>query len=93
MQHRIYTVYDTKSEAYLQPFFLQTHGQAIRAITDCVNDEKHQFNRHPEDYTLFYVGVFSDGNAVFELEATPVALGKCIEFIEPVNPPQKIKAV
>jgi len=82
MIHRVFTVYDSKSEAYLQPFFLQTVGQAVRSITDCVRDSNHQFNRHPEDYTLFEIGSFEDNTAVFEVHKTPVSLGKCLEFIE-----------
>lgn len=81
MLHRIYTIYDSKTEAYLQPFFLQTHGQAIRAITDCVNDRDHQFGKHPEDYTLFHLGSFEDRAAEWDLLPTAHILGKCIEFV------------
>jgi len=65
MKKRVFTIYDEKSEAYLQPFFLDTVGQAKRAVTDCVNDENHQFCKHPADYTLFELGTFDDSTGEF----------------------------
>ncbi len=82
MLHKLYSVHDVKSEAYLQPFFLQTKGQAIRSFTDCVNDPKHQFGAHPEDYTLFELGEYDDPSAAFHLHETPHVIGKAIEFIQ-----------
>jgi hypothetical protein len=80
MRHKLFSIYDIKAEAYLQPFFLQTKGQAIRAITDCVNDPNHQFSRHPADYTLFELGEYEDSNANFHLHETPRSLGVLVEF-------------
>ena len=84
--HQVFTVYDTKSQAYLQPFFLQTEGQAIRAIADCVNDPEHQFARHPGDYTLFALGTFNDEIAKFNVHETPRALHVLVELVTPSRP-------
>lgn len=83
MEKLVFTVYDEKSEAYLQPFFLDTTGQAIRAITDCVMDQNHQFCKHPSDYTLFQLGTFNDSNAEF-IEAKK-CLGNLIEFKQTIK--------
>jgi hypothetical protein len=64
MIKQMFTVYDEKSEAYLQPFFLDTTGQALRAISDCLIDDNHQFARHPADYTLFQLGTYDDSTGV-----------------------------
>ena len=80
MKTGIFTVYDTKTAAYLPPFFMQTKPAAIRAITDCVNDPEHQFAKHPEDYILFYLGMFDDQNALYVMEQTPVSLAGCHEL-------------
>ena len=77
---KIFTVYDSKAEAYLQPFFLDTVGMAIRAVSDCVNDVNHNFCRHAEDYTLFELGSYVESKGVFELHASPVSIGKLQEF-------------
>lgn len=78
MIKKVFTVYDEKSNAYLQPFFLDTVGQAIRAITDCVNDDNHSFCRHTGDYTLFLLGEFDDSTATFT--DTKKSLGSLVEF-------------
>jgi hypothetical protein len=80
---KIFTVYDEKSEAFLQPFFLDTNGQAIRAITDCVNDLNHQFGKHPSDHTLFSLGTFDDSDGTFQ--TSKVSLGCLVEFKTPME--------
>jgi len=77
---QIFTVYDSKAEAYLQPFYMATKGQAVRAFTDMANDPNHSFYKHPEDYTLFHLGQYEDARASFHLQKTPAPIGKAIEF-------------
>lgn len=62
MIHKIYAIYDSKVEAYHQPFFSPSHGAALRSISDVVNGPDHPFSRHAEDYTMFYVGLFDDSD-------------------------------
>lgn len=57
---KIYSVYDCKAEAYMQPFFMATKGLAIRGFEQLVNDPKTTVNKHPEDFTLFEIGEFDD---------------------------------
>ena len=82
MMLKIYSVYDSKAEAYLQPFFMQSRGAAIRAFGDAVNDVNHVFAKHSGDYTLFEIGEFSDESASILSYATPVSLGVAIEFVK-----------
>lgn len=79
---KIFTIYDSKAEAYLQPFFMKSVGEAMRAFEDAVNDDKHQFAKHIEDYTLFEVGVFDDANAEIVTLSTPKPLAKGIELLK-----------
>lgn len=65
MIKKMFTIYDEKSEAFLQPFFMDTIGQAERAMLDCLSDPNHQFARHPSDYTLLLLGHFDDSSAEF----------------------------
>jgi len=80
MIQRVFTVYDSKAEAYLPPFYQPTVGQALRLFGDMCTDETHQFYRHPEDFTLFALGEYNDEKASFNLTATPVSLGLAVEF-------------
>lgn len=80
MIQKIYTVYDSKLEAYMQPFFMQSKGQAVRAFTDSVNDQTTQFNKHPEDFTLFELGEYDDSTGKFTNLHTPNSLGVALEY-------------
>lgn len=85
MKIRIYSVHDQKAEAYLQPFFATTDGQATRTFSDYVQDPQTTFGKHPEDYTLFMIGTFNDQNSEIE-KITPLSLGNGIEFSQPQLP-------
>lgn len=54
----IYSIYDAKAEAYLEPFFLPANGIAIRAFMDCCQNPEHNFGKHPEDYHLVALGTW-----------------------------------
>ena len=82
MLQSIFTVYDEKAKAHLQPFFMARQEQAIRSFTDCINSPEHTFSRHPEDYTLFIHGSWDDENAAFTLQSHPKPLGNGVEYIQ-----------
>ena len=88
MKQKIFTIYDSKANAYLTPFFLHKEGMAIRVFADCVNDPNHQFGKHPEDYTLFSIGAWSDDKAKF-LTNNPIALATGIELADKEAPQQE----
>lgn len=64
--HQIFSVYDQKAIAYLQPFFANTEGIAVRMFTAAVNDTEHQFARFAEDYVLYKIGEFDDSTGLIE---------------------------
>ena len=78
----MYTVHDAKAEAYLQPFFQQARGAAIRSFTDAVNRPDHSFSQHPEDYTLFECGEFNDQTGIITMAKVLTPLGCAIEYIK-----------
>lgn len=82
---KVFSIYDSKAEAYLPPFCFAATGMAIRAFADMANDPNHQVGRHPEDYTLFELGVFDDEHGQYTQDAAKVALGTGLEYI---NHPQ-----
>ncbi len=82
MIQQIFSIYDSKIAAYLQPFFSPTKPAAIRAITDVLSDKSHQFSKHPEDYILFHLGSFNDSNAQFEILEVAYSLAGCHELIQ-----------
>lgn len=58
MKQKMFSVYDDKAKSYITPFFVPEKGQAVRMFTDTVNDPQTVMHKHPEDFVLFFVGVF-----------------------------------
>lgn len=79
---KIFTVYDSKVEAYAQPFLMQSKGAALRAFSDTANDKSTQYNKHPGDFTLFEIGEYDDSNAKLKNYEVKVNLGQANEFIK-----------
>jgi hypothetical protein len=86
---QIYTIYDSKAEAYMTPFFIQQDGQALRDFKDAALNQESTISKHPEDYTLFKLGTYDETTAKIEMLKTPVSMGVAIEYttqqLEAVN--------
>lgn len=78
---KIFTVHDSKAEAYLPPFFMSSRGQAIRAFTDTIADRSTQFSKHPADFTLFEIGEYDDQKGTLTQYETKQNLGLALDFI------------
>jgi len=76
---KVYSVYDSKMEAYMQPFFTHTKGAALRMWADTVADPKTQFSRHPADFTLFEIGDYDDSNGRLSSHEAKINLGTALE--------------
>lgn len=75
----MFSVYDAATEAFMQPFFARSKGEAVRSFTAAANAEDHQFYKHADDYTLFQIGVFDDGLGEVT-PVTPTSLGTALEY-------------
>ncbi|AXL15290.1 nonstructural protein [Microviridae sp.] len=80
MIHLQFSIYDSKSRAYLPPFILPRTEQAVRIFSDCVNSESHEFGKHPEDYTLHRIGVFNDETGLTTPEVAPLLEASGVEL-------------
>ena len=76
----VLSVYDAKAEAYLQPFYMKTKGEAIRAFMSVVNDGQSSFSKYPEDYTLFILGEWDEDKGVISQKNVKEPLGTALEF-------------
>jgi hypothetical protein len=88
MIRKVYTVRDTKAEAYLKPFFMETHGLALRAIEGPANDPEHDFNRHKEDYSIWCIGEYEDSTGQLKPYKDIECLGKMIEYVKTNSNPK-----
>lgn len=78
---KIYTVRDTKAEAFLQPFYVRSRGEAIRSFSDALKDSRSMLGQHPEDFYLFELGEWDECTAGFVLHPAPVSLGGALEYV------------
>lgn len=85
MIRRIYSIRDAKAEYYCMPFFNSTHGEAERNFQMAMTDEKTTLSKHPEDYDLYYLGMFNDQSGKFDAVKTPEHVIKGIESIAQNN--------
>jgi len=83
MKLRVYAVYDSKIGVFARPFFMQSKGEALRAWQDVVNDPNTSFHKHPEDFTLFEIGVWEDEDARFENHVSPESMGLALDYTKP----------
>lgn len=60
----IFSVYDSKTELFIQPFHAPTVASGLRMFTTAVNDQAGQFFQHAADYTLFHLGTFDQASGL-----------------------------
>lgn len=61
---KIYAIHDRAIEAYGQPFFVKSQGQALRSFRDECENRESQFNKHPADYDLYLIGDYNDETGI-----------------------------
>jgi len=80
MKTNIFSIFDEKAQAFTSPFFQPAVGQAMRAFNDLVVDSKTTIYSHPEDFSLYHIGVFDDNDAQVESFPQPRLLARATEF-------------
>lgn len=60
MKWTMYAIYDTATEHYLRPFWLQNDGAAIRAFSDLAVSDENEIGKHVTDYSLVRLGTWDD---------------------------------
>lgn len=57
---KIFSIKDSKAEAYLLPIFAPTVGVAIRIFQNAASKEGSDFHKYAADYTLFEIGEWNE---------------------------------
>lgn len=91
MKISIFTVFDQKASAFLQPFFSPTVGTAIRAFSDTINDPNSMLSKHPADFTLFEIGGFDDQSGVVDSLTSHINHGVGLQFVKETTIPFDFK--
>lgn len=75
----VVAVRDRAADVFGTPHFVLSIGGAVRAFTDEVNrvGPDSPFNKHPEDYDLYTLGVYHDDSGTFDCGIPrQIAVGK-----------------
>lgn len=87
---KIFSVYDSKAEAFVQPFFSPATGTAIRSFATACNDENTDIHRYAGDYTLFEIGEFDPSTGKITPLEAHLNLGLAAAFIKAAPPATSI---
>lgn len=82
MTHKVFSIFDVKAKAWLQPFFASNAAVAVRMFERAVNDPNSDLHRFAADYTLFEVGSWDEVDGDLVNFPTKVSLGNALTFVK-----------
>ena len=82
MNIKMYSIYDSKAEAFMEPYFATTPGLALRAFSNGANNKETTIGKYPNDFVLYEVGQFDDQTGDLDNYTENKNLGIAIEYIE-----------
>jgi len=81
MLHELYSIRDSKTEVFGQPFQQKTRQEAERTFVSLSNDQTTFIGKYPEDYDLFFLGQYDDNTGKFKLTDSPTHVLKAINCL------------
>lgn len=75
-----FAVFDVKSKLFSNVHLLQSDGVAIRSFSTACENKDTEFNKFPEDYSLYRLGTFNIETGLLESE-TPKQICNATEFV------------
>ncbi len=77
---KVFSIFDTATGAYNQPFFMLTVKEALRAFEHMANDENTTIYKNPSDFHLFYLGTYDNATAFVNQDENIKDLGSADNF-------------
>lgn len=72
---KLFSIYDTKAQFFLQPFPETSTIAALRGFEVAVNEGKSTFSRFPDDFALMEIATFDQQTGEIIPNASPQNLG------------------
>lgn len=82
MTQKLFTVHDSKAEAYLPPFMARTNGEATRMFEASCKNEKSQFFSNPSDFTLVQLGEFDERTGLITSLDKPLIIENASSYVQ-----------
>jgi len=85
---KIFSVFDSKAEVFSTPVCDLNAGVALRAFADAAGavNGVNPISQHPEDYTLFEIGIWDTETGSIVMHEAKHSLGVAIEFADKTAP-------
>lgn len=84
MKENLFSVFDEQAKMFKYHFFRVRNGEAIRFFSDGVKDGKSEMARHPEDFSLFSLGLLDNESGEFVAWKIPERLARATDFLSEV---------
>lgn len=68
MIKHLFAIRDIKLDSYTKLLEFQNEKEAQRALSDVANDPNNMIGKHPEDFNLYYLGVWNIETGKFMIE-------------------------
>lgn len=79
MKKQMFSIYDSKVETWMPPFYASNKGEALRNLTNTL-DSENNLSKFPEDFTLFLLGEFCENSGKIKAYETSESIIKLIEL-------------
>lgn len=77
----MFTIRDVKASEYKTPFFALNHAEANRSFVRIALDPQTMVNQFPEDFELFYLGMYDTETARVKMLEHPEFIMSAIQAI------------
>jgi hypothetical protein len=89
----LYSIYDTATQAFMQPFYMHNDASATRAFSDNVNSNESTISKHPDHYKLYKVGEWDDQKGQLTALPSPTFVIGAIDCINPTKEDDILKEI
>lgn len=97
MRTKMFAFFDSKAAFFSNPYFDQREASAVRAFSDAVNDcsnPNNMLNKHPEDYSLFYLGEFDNETGAIDIvRPTNLVTASAVRTLGSNLPPELLDSI
>lgn len=87
---KLFSMYDTKAQTFIQPFAETSTIAALRGFEVAVNDGKSTFSRFPDDFCLMELAEFDHETGLITPLISPNNLGSARSVLK-TSPIQEIR--
>lgn len=78
----VFSVFDSKANAFMKPFFAVNRQVALRSFGSAANNPDHDFHRFATDFTLMELGTFDESNGFLEVLEAPKSLALAATLVQ-----------